>query len=192
MKRVFLAAVCVFSLCTTVAFAQSSVPAYKKNYVNKQSNSVEKAREKLGESVDKLSRSVDSVDEDLVKVGGKKYMPLYSTNLYKGSEGEAFMKECRSLFVKRYPNARIMSVTIPQTSWLKEDMVKGGKTIGTTQTMYCFIIAADGSNGYINARFTYKRYKNNGGTYSQLADYWPKWDRTDMLSNATYEKLRRK
>ncbi len=191
MRTTFVVLLFLCCCAASDVAAQSTVPAYKRNYVSGKSATVEKARSKLGATVDKMS-TVKTVDEDLVKVEGNKYMPLYTTDLYKGGDGATYKSECRNIFLARYPKATIKSVVIPQTAWTTEEAVKSGTTIGYTQTLYCFIIAADGSGGYLNARFAYKRYKAVGGTYAPLAAVWPKWERADALTPSVYEKLLKK
>ena len=55
--------------------------------------------------------------------------------------------------------------------------------------MYCYAIAQDGEEGYINAKFTFQRYREVGGEYQPLQEKWPKWERTDVLSDKVYNKL---
>lgn len=127
--------------------------------------------------------------EDLIKIKGTYYMPLYSVNLYKGTDAAEFPVQCREMFARRFPLSTIISVAMPQTQWLKEEIVKSRMVVGYLQTMYCFIIARDGEDGYINARFSYKMYKEAGSHYVALEDNWPKWERTDFLSQSVYAKL---
>lgn len=133
----------------------------------------------------------DRIDnkDDLIKIKHVYYMPLYSVNLYKGTDTAGFREECTALFARRFPLAKVLSNALPQTQWVREDMVKNDMVVGYTETMYCYIIAKDGEDGYINARFSYKRIKQPGTDYSILADNWPKWERTDFLSVPVYAKL---
>ncbi len=188
MKRIIFTLALILAAGTIAA--QDETPAYKRNYLNDKSETVESARNALGTTADRLQLSGSG--EDLVKVKGAYYMPLYTVNLYKGSDGEGFRSECRRLFAERYPKAQITSVVLPQTAWLTEEAVKNGKTVGYTQTMYCYVIASDGSENHINARFAYKRYKDEGGKYSMLTGYSPKLERTDMLTAEVYKKLLKK
>ncbi len=186
MKRLFLTLSLIAA--TVSASAQENIPAYKRGYVNDTNGTVETAREKMGDVVDNLTAD----GEDVVKVSGAYYMPLYSVNLYKGADGEGFREQCRSLFAKRYPGAKIMSVALPQTAWLTDEAVKNGQIVGYTQTMLCYIIAADAGGMYVNARFAFKRYKEVEGKYAPLGDYSPKWERTDLLTAGVYAKLLKK
>ncbi len=191
MKKNFLFATATLLLSAPAA-GQSDTPAYKRDYGNADDNFVERTRAKVGSSFNGLFSSGSSADEDVVKVKGVYYMPLYDVNLYKGADGDGFKKECRLMFANRYPLAKVMSVASPQTSWVREAVERNNMTVGYTQTMYCYIIAKDGEDGYINARFAYKRYKDVGTAYAPLAEYWPKWERTDFLSAAVYAKLLKK
>ena len=51
------------------------------------------------------------------------------------------------------------------------------------------LFAQDGEEGYINAKFTFQRYREVGGEYQPLQEKWPKWERTDVLSDKVYNKL---
>ncbi len=192
MERIIITFAFACIVCATPSFAQSDVPAYKRNYVNDKSETVENVRNKLN-NASGGTQSSNSKDEDLVKVNGDYYMPLYSVNLYKGDDGKGFREQCLRLFKAYYKDAKVTSVALPQTAWLTAAAVKNGKTIGYTQTMYCYIIAEDGHGSYINARFAYKRYKDAGGKYAFLSDYSPKWERTDEhISASVYSKLLKK
>ncbi len=172
--------------------AQSETPAYKRGYVSDQNAAVESTRNAFGSTAEFLQTTGKSDGEDVVKIKGAYYMPLYGTNLYKGDDANRLRAACQKLFASRYPKAVMKSSALPQTAWLTEENVKGDKTVGYTQTMYCYIVAEDGTGGYINARFAYKRYKDEGGKYAPLSDYWPKWERTDFPTAAVYEKLKKK
>ncbi|MBQ7422743.1 MAG: hypothetical protein IJV27_11485 [Prevotella sp.] len=129
--------------------------------------------------------------EGEVRVNGTYYMPLYDTNLYHG-DGTALTDACREKFIRRYPQAQIQSCVLPQTEWLSEEVKKGDKIVGYRETMYCYIIARDGSNGYINARFVFQSYKEVGQALQALKDKWPAWERTDVIPAKDYQKLLKK
>ncbi|MCD8282984.1 MAG: hypothetical protein LUC22_07010 [Prevotella sp.] len=171
------------------ASAQNDNPAYRRGYDSDRNAVVESTRDFLGSTADRLQTSGKAEGEDVVKVTGKYYMPLYSVNLYKGDDGAEFRTDCKRLFAAKYPNAKIKSTAVPQTAWITEEVSKDNKTVGYTQTLYCYIIAEDGFGGYINARFAFKRYKDEGGKYTPLSEYSPKWERADLLSSAIYKKL---
>ncbi len=191
MNKTFLAAALMLLLCDMTVMGQIDDAAYKRDYNNSSDNFVEKTRSAVDGLFTSATTSKDD-DEDVVKVKGSYYMPLYKVNLYKGSDADSFRRECQMRFSRRFPQAKITSSALPQTEWVSESVVQNKTVVGYTQTMYCYIIAKDGTDGYINARFSYKRYKNVGSSYTPLADYWPKWERTDYLTPEVYQKLLKK
>ena len=148
---------------------------------------LEQAGHELGDAIgfdDRLSGK-----SDLLKVNGSFYMPLYSTDLYKGEDALTFRKTSTQLFRKKYPKVNIQSVSIPQKEWVLEAVEKDGELVGYQRTLHCFIIARDGDEGYVNAKFTYRQYKNVGQEFQNVKDWWPKWERTDFMTNSVYEQL---
>lgn len=148
---------------------------------------LEQAGHELGDAIgfdDRLSGK-----SDLLKVNGSFYMPLYSKDLYKGEDALTFRKTSTQLFRKKYPKVNIQSVSIPQKEWVLETVEKDGELVGYQRTLHCFIIARDGDEGYVNAKFTYRQYKNVGQEFQNVKDWWPKWERTDFMTNSVYEQL---
>ena len=148
---------------------------------------LEQAGHELGDAIgfdDRLSGK-----SDLLKVNGSFYMPLYSKDLYKGEDALTFRKTSTQLFRKKYPKVNIQSVSIPQKEWVLEAVEKDGELVGYQRTLHCFIIARDGDEGYVNAKFTYQQYKNVGQEFQNVKDWWPKWERTDFMTNSVYEQL---
>ena len=113
------------------------------------------------------------------RVNGTFYMPLYDTNLYKGEDGEKMRDTCYMMFYKRYPQALVPTCVLPQPE-------------GYVSTMYCYVIARDGAEGYLNARFVFKTYKEAGKKPVIMDDSWPKWERTDVIPANDYKKLKEK
>lgn len=148
---------------------------------------LEQAGHELGDAIgfdDRLSGK-----SDLLKVNGSFYMPLYSKDLYKGEDALTFRKTSTQLFRKKYPKVNIQSVSIPQKEWVLEAVEKDGELVGYQRTLHCFIIARDGDEGYVNAKFTYQQYKNVGQEFQNVKGWWPKWERTDFMTNSVYEQL---
>ena len=148
---------------------------------------LEQAGHELGDAIgfdDRLSGK-----SDLLKVNGSFYMPLYSKDLYKGEDALTYRKTCTQLFRKKYPKVNILSVVIPQKEWVLETVEKDGELVGYQRTLHCFIIARDGDEGYVNAKFTYRQYKNVGQEFQNVKGWWPKWERTDFMTNSVYEQL---
>lgn len=124
-----------------------------------------------------------------VRVDGDNYMPLYSVDVYHGKDEANLRNACRALFAKKYPKATIQTVAIPQTEWLQTTVEKDGDIVGYRQLLFCYVIARDGQEGYINARFSFNKYKEVGLSFEPMVDGWPRWERTDVLTNKVYSKL---
>ncbi len=150
--------------------------------------SMSRAAHQVGEAIG-LETAANERETDDVKIKGYYYMPLYDTNLYHQPEGQTFRETCLTQFKEKYPGVEILSVAIPQTDWAEESVTQNGKVVGYGQYMYCFIIARDGDEGYINARFAYRKYKEAGGNFQPLVSVWPKWERTDIIPAKVYQKL---
>lgn len=185
------AAIVLFASCSTTNNGEKETFGGKVQRVfNDTKSSMENAGHSLGDAIGFEDRVNPS--EDYIRVSGYNYMPLYSVNLYKGDDCEGFRSQCRQLFTARYASAVVQSVAVPQPDWLSEPVKKDNKIVGYLQTLYCFIIARDGSDGYINAKFTYQRYKEVGGVYEPLKDKWPRWENTDVMTAKIYKKLQTK
>ena len=148
---------------------------------------LEQAGHELGDAIGFNDR-IDG-KSDLLKVNGSYYMPLYSKDLYKGEDALTFRKTCTQQFRKKYPKVSIQSVAIQQKEWVLETVEKDGELVGYQRTLHCFIIARDGDEGYVNAKFTYQQYKNVGQEFQNVKGWWPKWERTDFMTNSVYEQL---
>lgn len=156
-------------------------------FLKKTKKNLEQAGHELGDAIGFEDR-ID-VKSDLVKVNGSFYMPLYSTDLYKGEDALTYRNTCTQLFRKKYPKVSIQSVAIPQKEWVLETVEKDGELVGYQRTLHCFIIARDGDEGYVNAKFTYQQYKNVGQEFQNVKGWWPKWERTDFMTNSVYDQL---
>ena len=194
MKKKIIAISLLFVCAYSSVFAQSNTPKNRETLGNKISRFLNKTRKgaiKTGKQIGCAIGSEGSIDtdNDLIKVSGQYYMPLYSVNVYHGKEANNFQALCRKQFVSKYPNVKIMSVAIPQEEWLREPVEKEGSIVGYLQNMYCYIIGRDGNDGYLNAKFLFQQYKEVGGVYQLLQDKAPKWERTDVLTNKVYNKL---
>ena len=65
----------------------------------------------------------------------------------------------------KYPAVKVRSCVIPQTDWMTETVETNGQVTGYAQTLFCYILAKDGDEGYINAKFVFERQKEVGGTF---------------------------
>ena len=156
-------------------------------FLKKTKKNLEQAGHELGDAIGFEDR-IDG-KSDLLKVNGSYYMPLYSKDLYKGEDALTYRNTCTQLFRKKYPKVSIQSVAIPQKEWVLETVEKDGELVGYQRTLHCFIIARDGEEGYVNVKFTYRQYKNVGQEFQNVKDWWPKWERTDFMTNSVYEQL---
>lgn len=169
--------------------AQSNAKAKKKNNLGEKVTRIwEQVKKDINDTADRIFTKDTS---DLRKIDNAYYMPLYSVNLYNGTEEQTLRDDCRSMFVKKYPQASIMSCVLPQQTWISKPIYENGKITGYVQTMHCYIIARDGADGYINSKFTFVRAKQVGKTYRRDDNRWPEWERTDVLTNSVYDKLNR-
>jgi hypothetical protein len=192
MKKKLLTVIIALLLLNAFSvMAQNDVKTYKKNYDKNDKTFVDKAKKEASKLSDKVGDMfiADKPDEDLVKIKGNYYMPLYSVNIYKGADGEEYRSKCREIFTERYPLAKIKSVAIPQEEWATEWVLRGNAIAGNARTLYCYIIAEDSNFGYINAKFIFRKFKEEGSDYVALSDCWPKWERMDYLSAEVYDKL---
>lgn len=189
MKKILIAFL-GFALSASLPIAAQSNASGHKSLGQRISGLWHKTRKNVTNAGKELDSALGITEtEDVVKVDGVYYMPLYSVNLYDGADGQPLREACKKLFTKRYPQAVIKTVALPQTGWFSSAMEKKGQIVGYMQTMLCYVIARDGSDGYINARFSFKRYKDVGEAYAPLNGSWPKWERTDVLTNKVYSKL---
>lgn len=150
---------------------------------------MEKAGHSLGDAIGFDDRVNPEEDGDSVKIGGTYYMPLYTVNLYKGTDARIYTDECRKRFAEKYPEAEIQKVVLPQKEWVSATLKRNSKVTAYTQTMYCYVLAKDGDDGYINARFSFTRTKTPGSTYKHASGGWPKWERTDVIPLADYQQM---
>ena len=186
----------VVMLGVTPAAAQTETKTQKENFGDrfvrlgkKAVKEMEKAANNLGDAIGFEDR-VNAESADSVKVDGAWYMPLYTVNLYKGGDLELYRDACRQAFVAKYPGVKVESVVVPQQEWLSDTYKKNNKVTGYVQTLYCFVLAKDGNDGYVNARFKFQRQKEVGRQYEHVANCWPLWERTDVIPMAAYEKLK--
>lgn len=194
MRKVFIMLLLTVPMGTISVMGQSKKTAGKESFGTKVNKFFSKAKTDLEQAGHDLGNAIgfdDRVEgrtED-VKVNGVYYMPVYEANLYRGEDASELTSVCRSLFMRKYPNASVVSVALPQTEWQSETLKEKGKVTGYSQTMYCYILAKDGNDGYINARYVFERTKKVGEAYQKVNGKYPKWERTDAIPNAAYGQL---
>jgi hypothetical protein len=194
MKRLSLVCLVMLMAVAMPLSAQTSNTVKKQSLGSRISQLFKKTKKSVVRAGENISDAIGFDDlasgsDDLYKIKGNYYMPLYTVNLYKGEQSEEFRKQCRQKFSEKYPQAKVVSVALPQTEWLVNPVKKNDQITGYVETMYCYVLARDGGDGYINAKFTYQQYKDAGESYGQLANKWPQWTRTDIMTNEVYQKL---
>ena len=196
MKKVIMFAASLFLLNPAPIHAQVEVQKKEsfKTKISKAASSTKEGLENFGHKIGDAIGFDDRVEpgEDLIRVSGKSYMPIYTVNVYSDSDAEVYRKVCRAKFEEKYPKVQVMFVSIPQTKWLNEPVMRDNIVIGYLETLYCYVTGRDGNDGYINSKFTFQRYKDVGSDYQQLAEKWPKWERVDILTTKVYKKLLQK
>jgi hypothetical protein len=126
----------------------------------------------------------------LVDVDGHSYMHIYTNDLFRESQAANFRTACTNIFKGKYPTVKILSVVIPQEEWTETTTRSLGRISKYVKTVYCYVLAQDGADGYINARFSFRRVKKVGKTWVDDADNWPLWERTDVLTPSVYRTLK--
>lgn len=152
------------------------------NTKKKVRNSTRRVKEKF---------NIDDAAADLREIDGHKYMLLYRTDLFKGEGAQDFKDQCLRAFKQKYPEVTVMNCVIPQTDWVSSTSRSvTGKVTKYVKTVYCYILAKDGSDGYINARFSFRQLKKVGGKWKNDSSNWPNWEDTDILTPEVYRQMK--
>lgn len=196
MKKLFVLFALLLTVNSMVLAQETAVKpqekigkAVKKTYksARKQMN---RATHQVGETIG-LEAKTTNPEPDDVKIKGCYYMPIYDVNLYHGHEYKEFTTACLKAFKEKYPTIEILSCVIPQTEWMQEDVQQNGRVLGYSQYLLCFILARDGQEGYVNARFAFRKYKEVGGQFLPIETIWPAWERTDVIPAQVFTKLQK-
>ena len=131
--------------------------------------------------------SPDTVGSRYIK--GTRYMRVYDTNLYTEADGEGLRDLCRTQFEKKYPQAKILSCVIPQQKWESVPVRRNGDIVAYKLRLECYVLAKDGDEGYINARYRFEKRKEIGKTVEQNAEKWPELVRVNALTSDVYQEL---
>ncbi len=151
---------------------------------------IKKGAKKTGESLSNLLGLDDKSDSTLVEIDGVKYMPIYTKNLFV-PDSAGMYRACKADFAKRYDNATVVSVVIPQRNWLETVVTENKKITMYKRTAYCYVLAKDGDDGYINARYSFRQIRKPGKKWVVPEEYWAKFDRADAIPNVHYSKLKK-
>jgi len=152
---------------------------------------IDKTGKDIGEKIGFDELASKKHEADLIEVDGMKYMPIYNFDLFMSghaADDAELVRLSREAFTKRYPNAKILYAVVPQKDWLNTVLKNGDSVVGYRREAYCFIVAKDGSDGYLNARFLFSAERVAGGEYVK-SNSWPRWERTDVIPSHVYPKL---
>ncbi|MCR4854470.1 MAG: hypothetical protein K5893_12870 [Prevotella sp.] len=146
-----------------------------------------KAKQGVTRSTRRIKEEMDG--GGLVDVDGHSYMHIYTDDLFRDSQAADFRTACTNAFKAKYPTVKILSVAIPQEEWTETTTRTLGRISKYVKTVYCYVLAQDGEDGYINARFSFRRVKKVGKSWNDDADNWPLWERTDVMTPSVYKTL---
>ena len=186
-----------FGMTALPVNAQTNNNAKKETLVKKVSTFWKKTKKQVTTAGKNIGDAIGVDDlakknnEDLKEIDGVKFMPIYTTDLFVNnnlSDDEEQIKISKDEFVGKYPDAKIVHCVIPQKEWILTAVKEGSKITGYRRYAYSYLLAKDGTDGYINARFIFMEYRDAGENYVKSGS-WPKWDRTDIIPNNVYSKL---
>jgi len=69
-------------------------------------------------------------------------------------------------------------------------LTEGDKVVGYQQYLTCYILAQDGTDGYINAEYRFDRQRLVGEAFEKMNGRYPKQTRIDVLPEDIYEKIK--
>ena len=145
---------------------------------------------KTGDSLNELLGGDSDSDKTLVEVDGVSYMPVYTTNRF-AADSTGMYVACRADFARRYSHATVISTVIPQETWDETVMKDNKKVVMYRRRAWCYVLAKDGEDGYINARYAFVQLRKPGQKWLAPEGYWPKFERADAIPNAHYKKLKK-
>lgn len=148
-----------------------------------------KAKKGVNNTVEAISDELSTDTVGAKYIDGYRYMRVYDTNLYKESDARELQELCRKEFAAKYPQAKILSCVIPQQKWENIPVRRNGDIVSYKYRLYCYVLAKDGDDGYINARYRFEKTKRIGNSVQKNTDRWPELTRVNALTNAIYEKL---
>ena len=170
----------------TVAQAQSADTTKDQTIAGKMARFWKQVKDEVSYTADGLFSKEGNYK---VLVDGNYYMPVYDVNLYKGTDGREMRNECGTQLLRKYPSAEIVSCVIPQTDWLTTTEEQGGQVVSYKQTLYCYVLAKDGAEGYINQRYVFVRSRKPGEDFVNDTQCWAKLQGTDVMAGKVFDKL---
>ncbi|MGI6233471.1 MAG: hypothetical protein ACOYJF_11610 [Prevotella sp.] len=189
MKKYFLAPLFLAAFVMPLQ-AQTEVNEKKNlpNTFNKIWNKTKTGVKKTGRNVGEFLGFDTDQEEDLVEIDGVEYMPLYTHNLFY-ADSTRMLRLCERDLLRRYPTAKILHTAIPQTTWTETALKKGSKIVAYRRHAYCYVLASDGNDGYINARYSFQCERKPGKKWVVESGQWPKFERADAIPNVHYQQL---
>lgn len=191
MKKSILLLLAAMAMCLSPVQAQTESKTKKaKKTISEKAGKVWKdAKESVNSTADiiKDELGIKGSSRDSVRA---KYMPIYTRNKYEGGDMYKMVQTCREDFATRYPNCEIVSSVIPQKEWNTYPVIDGGNTVGYRQQLFCYVLAKDGDDGYVNAEYVYERTKSVGGDYTNTENAWPSHPRIDIIPAQDYELIK--
>ena len=148
------------------------------------------ARDKVNKTTSKIKDKL-GIDDQAHIEKRVKYMPIYTEDEYKSHDSETLKQPCREKLLQLYPHMAIKSTVIPMEEWESTPLEENGSVKGYVQTLRVYVLAKDGTDGYVNAEFTYQRFKYIGGVYNHVQDKWPECTRVDIIPKADFKLIKR-
>lgn len=148
-----------------------------------------KAKKGVNNTVEAISDELSSDTVGVKYIDGNRYMRVYDTNLYKESDAKELQDLCRKQFAASYPQAKILSCVIPQQKWENIPVRRNGDIVSYKYRLYCYVLAKDGDDGYINVRYRFEKTKQIGHAVQKNSERWPEEVRVNALTNDVYERL---
>lgn len=184
---------CMAMMTTAPVFAQTEVKEGNNlhNTVSKFWNKAKHGVKKTGRKVGDFLGVGNEQDLDLVEVDGVEYMPIYTENIFY-ADSTAMLLTCQRDLLSKYPSAKILHSVIPQSTWSESELHDGGKVVGYRRRAYCYVLATDGKDGYINARYLFMAEKEAGNDWKTVDGSWAKCERVDMIPESAYTELKKK
>ena len=150
-----------------------------------------KAKKGVNQTVEAINEEFSNDTVGVRYIDGNRYMCIYDTNLYHQSDAAELMELCRADFGAHYPDATIISCVIPQQQWEETPVRRNGDIVSYRFRLNCYVVARDGSQGYINARYRFEKTKKIGQAIVNNDDRWPERVRVNALTPSIYEKLKK-
>ena len=163
--------------------AQKSNKAKPETLVKKVQGIWKKAKKQVSETGKELGEKIE--------VEGMRYMPVYHYDQFVNKDtaaGQEMVKLARAAFAKKYPRAQSLYSVVPQEDWTSTIVCNGETVTGYRRHAYAYVVAKDGNDGYLNARFLFREDKQPGQDYVK-SSAWPLLERTDAIPNQVYPKL---